>query len=241
MSPGGCGSPGSTSTWPTYCRRRDRGERRAGVGIRAAIVHRPGVGACQSGPGGGVSTGRIVPVYPLTAGLAQKSMRGLSRQALDLALESVEEYLPDEVRLSSRRVPPLRDAIAQFITPTTSYRSRRQRSGWLSTISSSCSLDWCCASANGRPTTASRSRSTRLLERWSASLPFRLTGTQQSVVAEILEDMSQQKPMTRLPAGDVGSGKTAVAAAAMLATRGTVSRPRSWRRPRSLPSSICKG
>ena len=57
-----------------------------------------------------------------------------------------------------------------------------------------------------------------LLERWAASLPFRLTGTQQSVLAEILEDMSQQKPMARLLQGDVGSGKTAVAAAAMLAT-----------------------
>ena len=57
-----------------------------------------------------------------------------------------------------------------------------------------------------------------LLERWAASLPFRLTGTQQSVLVEILEDMSQQKPMARLLQGDVGSGKTAVAAAAMLAT-----------------------
>ena len=70
------------------------------------------------GPGGGVSTGRIVPVYPLTAGLAQKSMRGFSRQALDLALESVEEYLPDEVRLASDgALPPLRDAIAQVHYP----------------------------------------------------------------------------------------------------------------------------
>ena len=69
-------------------------------------------------PGGGVSTGRIVPVYPLTAGLAQKSMRGFSRQALDLALGSIEEYLPDEVRLTSEgALLPLRDAIAQVHYP----------------------------------------------------------------------------------------------------------------------------
>src|SRR5688572_18805924 len=48
--------------------------------------------------GEGVSTGRIVPVYPLTAGLAQKSMRNFARQALDAALDAVEEYLPEEVR-----------------------------------------------------------------------------------------------------------------------------------------------
>src|ERR671916_1031311 len=72
----------------------------------------------KPGPGSGTSTGRIVPVYPLTAGLAQKSMRSFSRQALDLALDSVEEYLPEEVRLTSEAaLPALRDAIAQVHYP----------------------------------------------------------------------------------------------------------------------------
>src|SRR5215210_3335331 len=82
------------------------------------------------GPGGGVSTGRIVPVYPLTAGLAQKSMRGLSRQALDLALDSIEEYLPDDVRLSSEgALPRCGRPLPRFTTRMTSQRSRRRRSG----------------------------------------------------------------------------------------------------------------
>ena len=171
-------------------------------------------------PGGGTSTGRIVPVYPLTAGLAQKSMRGFTRQALDSALDAVEEYLPDGVRLSSAdALPALRDAIAQvhypddapsleaakrrlafddlFLLQLGLVRRKRERKAF-----------------DGIPIQVDED----LLATWAASLPFRLTGTQQSVLAEILEDMGQQKPMTRLLQGDVGSGKTAVAAAAMLAT-----------------------
>ena len=171
-------------------------------------------------PGGGVSTGRIVPVYPLTAGLAQKSMRGLSRQALDLALESVEEYLPEEVRLSPEgAMPPLREAIAQIHYPDdeSSLLAAKERLAFddLFLLQLGLVLRKRERKAyDGIPIQTDE----ELLERWAASLPFRLTGTQQSVLVEILEDMSQPKPMARLLQGDVGSGKTAVAAAAMLAT-----------------------
>ena len=172
------------------------------------------------GPGGGVSTGRIVPVYPLTAGLAQKSMRGFSRQALDLALDSVVEYLPDEVRLTSEgALPPLRDAIAQVHYPDDeqSLKAAKERLAFddLFLLQLGLVLRKRERKAyDGIPIQTDE----ELLKRWAASLPFRLTGTQQSVLAEILEDMAQQKPMARLLQGDVGSGKTAVAAAAMLAT-----------------------
>ena len=171
------------------------------------------------GPGGGVSTGRIVPVYPLTAGLAQKSMRGFSRQALDLALGSVEEYLPDEVRLTSEgALPSLRDAIAQVHYPDDepSLQAAKERLAFddLFLLQLGLVLRKRERKAyDGIPIEPDET----LLKHWAASLPFRLTGTQQSVLAEILEDMSQQKPMARLLQGDVGSGKTAVAAAAMLA------------------------
>ncbi|MBA3450658.1 MAG: ATP-dependent DNA helicase RecG, partial [Chloroflexia bacterium] len=176
------------------------------------------------GPAGGVSTGRIVPVYPLTAGLAQKSMRGFARQALNLALDAVDEYLPDAVRLSSDEgdLPPLRDAIAQVHYPDSAdtlelakrrlafddlfllqlglLRRKRERTAY-----------------DGIPIHADQT----LLDTWAAGLPFRLTGAQRSALAEILADMTGQKPMARLLQGDVGSGKTAVAAAAMLAATTT--------------------
>ena len=173
------------------------------------------------GPGGGVSTGRIVPVYPLTAGLAQKSMRGFTRQALDLALGSVEEYLPDEVRLTGdRALPPLQDAIAQVHYPDgeASLQAARERLAFddLFLLQLGLVLRKRERKAyDGIPIQTDE----MVLRRWAESLPFRLTGAQQSVLAEILEDLSQQKPMARLLQGDVGSGKTAVAAAAMLATK----------------------
>ncbi|MCB0161554.1 MAG: DEAD/DEAH box helicase, partial [Caldilineaceae bacterium] len=55
---------------------------------------------------------------------------------------------------------------------------------------------------------------------FQAALPFDLTGAQQRVLAEVMQDMARSVPMTRLVQGDVGSGKTAVAAATMLVTAG---------------------
>ena len=224
-------------------RRRDRGERRAGVGIRPLSFTGPEWERVSPGPGGGVSTGRIVPVYPLTAGLAQKSMRGLSRQALDLALESVEEYLPDEVRLSSEgALPPLRDAIAQVHYPDNelSLKAAKERLAFDDLFLLQLGLVLRKRERKAYDGIAVQIDE-ELLERWSASLPFRLTGTQQSVVAEILEDMSQQKPMTRLLQETSAPARRRWPPRRCSPQRGTVSRPRSWRRPRSLPSSICKG
>jgi ATP-dependent DNA helicase RecG len=177
------------------------------------------------GPGvdGGVSTGRIVPVYPLTAGLAQKSMRGFARQALDGALGAVEDYLPESVRTAAQahlaELLPLREAVAQVHYPDDAERLEKAKHrlafddlfllqlGLVRRKQERQAFD-------GVPLVADD----RLLRRWRAGLPFRLTNGQEKTLAEILTDMSREKPMARLLQGDVGSGKTAVAAAAMLVT-----------------------
>ena len=129
-----------------------------------------------------MSTGRIVPVYPLTAGLAQKSMRGFSRQALDLALGSVEEYLPDEVRLTSEgALPSLRDAIAQVHYPDDepSLQAAKERLAFddLFLLQLGLVLRKRERKAyDGIPIEPDE----KLLKHWAVSLPFRLTGTQQS-------------------------------------------------------------
>jgi ATP-dependent DNA helicase RecG len=172
-----------------------------------------------TGPGGSVSTGRIVPVYPLTAGLSQKSMRGFARQALDQALYAIEEYLPDTVRLAAGDgLPTLREAIAQVHYPDDqgALAMARQRLAFDDLFLLQLGLvrrKQVHQSSEGTPIAAD----TGLLAAWAAGLPFRLTGAQQSALVEILRDMGGDKPMARLLQGDVGSGKTAVAAAAMLA------------------------
>jgi ATP-dependent DNA helicase RecG len=174
----------------------------------------------SAGPAGGVSTGRIVPVYPLTAGLAQKSMRGFSRQALDLALPAVTEYLPDAVRIGADDpLPILRDAIAQVHYPDdqVSLERAKRRLAFDDLFLLQLGLlrrKQERQAHHGIPIETDSA----LLDRWRESLPFALTGTQQSALAEILNDMRREQPMARLLQGDVGSGKTAVAAAAMLAT-----------------------
>jgi ATP-dependent DNA helicase RecG len=165
-------------------------------------------------PGGGVSTGRIVPVYPLTAGLAQKSMRGFTRQALELALGNVEEYLPDAIRDG---LLPLREAVAQVHYPDDerALRQAKERLAFDDLFLLQLGLvrrKHERQAYDGIPLQADQ----RLLARWQKSLPFRLTAAQHSTLAEILEDMTREKPMARLLQGDVGAGKTAVAAAAML-------------------------
>ena len=176
----------------------------------------------MSGPEAGVSTGRIVPVYPLTAGLAQKSMRTFARQALDSALGSVEEYLPEAVRLppGEPALPGLPEAIAQIHYPDDqqSLALARARLAFddlfllqLGLVRRKAERQAC----DGIPIAADAA----LLARWEEGLPFRLTGAQRTALADILADLRQEKPMARLLQGDVGSGKTAVAAAAMLAAK----------------------
>jgi ATP-dependent DNA helicase RecG len=172
------------------------------------------------GRGEAVSTGRIVPVYPLTAGLSQKSLRGFARQALDLALDAVDEYLPDDVRRAGgEELPTLGEAIAQVHYPDDqrSLELARRRLAFDDLFLLQLGL-----LRRKQETQASTSipiaADAELLTVWAGGLPFRLTGAQETALAEILRDMRGQKPMARLLQGDVGSGKTAVAAAAMLAT-----------------------
>ena len=79
------------------------------------------------------------------------------------------------------------------------------------------------------------------LDAYLDALPFAPTGAQRRAIGEVAADCASGRPMNRLVQGDVGSGKTVVAAAlCALAARRTAGRPLSWRRPRSSPSSTRK-
>lgn len=171
-----------------------------------------------SAPGSGVSTGRIIPVYPLTAGLAQKSLRNFTRQALDVALPAIEDFLPEHVRAGNQIALSLPEALAQVHYPDSleSLKAARARLAFDDLFLLQVGL---VRRKQERQACDGIAIATDagLLERWRGSLPFSLTGAQQSALTAILADMHASKPMTRLLQGDVGSGKTAVAAGAMLA------------------------
>lgn len=166
-------------------------------------------------------TGRIVPVYPLTKGLYQKTVRGLLRSAVDQALPLVTEHLPAE---TFQRVPdllPLQDALAWVHFPeggTPAEAQERlklaqQRLAFDELLTVQLGLlqrkrGWQAEPGNALAVGPEQART--MVE----ALPFQITNAQRRALRDILRDMAANEPMTRLLQGDVGSGKTAVAAVA---------------------------
>lgn len=168
-------------------------------------------------------TGRIVPVYPLTKGLPQKTMRTLVRIALDRGLRLVDEHLP-EATLDRTGVIGIRNALEWIHFPEgmTPHQARerldraRSRLAFDELLLMQIGLlqrkhEW--QAEPGNAIAIDQQAMSALMQ----ALPFALTGAQQRALGEVLDDMASELPMTRLLQGDVGSGKTAVAAAAGLA------------------------
>ena len=164
-----------------------------------------------------VHTGRLVPVYPATEGLPQRTIRRAVKGALDATISQVGDYLPEE-SLHRTGVMGLRNAIAQYHYPDShaDKAAARHRLAFdellmLQMMVLSRKREW-QAEESGIAIDAERRR----VEGFLGSLPFRLTDAQSRVLDEVLADLTQDRPMNRLLQGDVGSGKTVVAAAALL-------------------------
>lgn len=165
-----------------------------------------------------VHTGRLVPVYPSTDRLPQRTLRRIVKQALDACLEQVSDFLPDDLR---HRVGLLgvQNAIAQAHYPDSDqdWNTARRRLAFDELFLMQLAVvqrkrKW---QEKGRGTAITIDRST--LQTFMESLPFELTGAQERALEEILGDLTRDTPMGRLLQGDVGSGKTVVAATALLA------------------------
>jgi ATP-dependent DNA helicase RecG len=170
------------------------------------------------------TTDALTPVYPATEGVQQGRLRSLTGQALErMAASPPPELLPEEVR---RRygMPALAQALLYLHRPPpdadlasieSGTHPCRQRLAFEELLGHYLSLRNLRDLAQ-REAAVRLSGGEELLHRFTDSLPFGLTGAQQRVVGEILEDLSQPHPMMRLVQGDVGSGKTVVAAVACL-------------------------
>lgn len=163
-----------------------------------------------------IHTGRLVPVYPLTAGLSPRTVRRIVKGALDNCLPELNDFLPENVRVRANLLP-LHEAIAQAHYPDSesSKDQARKRLAFdelfliqLGVLSKK--RDWQEESGNAFNVDS------RYLEPFFNSLPYALTSAQKRALAEIQSDLSKPKPMSRLLQGEVGSGKTVVATAAML-------------------------
>lgn len=163
-------------------------------------------------------TARLVPIYPLTDGLSARWLRKTVKRTVDYWSHRMPDHLPDELR---ERVGllDLETALRQVHFPDDLSRLERaryrlafdelfliqigvlrQRHEWQSEPGQVVPVD------------------DDTLERFVLGLPFVLTSAQQRALGEIVQDLRCDRPMNRLLQGDVGSGKTVVAAAAMALT-----------------------
>ena len=166
---------------------------------------------------GGAHQESLQPVYPLTDGLYQRTIRRIVKEALDAALGKVADYLPGDI-LRMHDLMPLRDAIARMHHPESAEQAEaaRRRLAFdellmLQLTVAQRRAQW-QASGGAIPLRSDDGPLDGFLDR----LPYSLTGAQSGALAEILGDMRREIPMGRLLQGDVGSGKTVVAIAALL-------------------------
>ena len=158
-----------------------------------------------------VTTRRILPVYPLTAGITNAAMLRTVRQAMAVC-DPPAEILPRQVR-EKYGILPAERAYSAIHEPSsmTEAEMAKKRLIFEEFFVFSAGLALMRAA---RAEKKSIPYSDFFMDDFYESLPFRLTGAQQRSVAEILADFRRGAPMNRLVQGDVGSGKTMVAAAA---------------------------
>ena len=159
-------------------------------------------------------TGRLVPVYPLTQGLSQRQLRRVVKEAVDRFAALVKEALPAELRRRNGLLGIV-EALRQAHYPDSWERQEaaRRRLAFEELLCVQLAvLERRLAWQVGR---APAFQLDGTLAAYRTSLPFSLTGAQERVLGEIVADIQRSRPMARLLEGDVGSGKTAVAAAAL--------------------------
>jgi ATP-dependent DNA helicase RecG len=178
---------------------------------------------------GAATNDTLTAIYPATEGVQQGRMRSLTDQALRIMSASPPaELLPEKVK-ESLAVPELAQAIRYLHRPPADADVSSMLEGkhpcqvrlaFEELLAHYMSLRNLRALAQTEKAIALRGGDDQI-QQFTAALPFELTGAQQRVVGELLSDMRAPHPMMRLIQGDVGSGKTVVAAIACLKAIGS--------------------
>ena len=168
----------------------------------------PAFEALDSAP---VVTRRVLPIYPLTAGLSNAAMLKAVRQALAIC-DPPEEILPESVRMQYGILPAER-AYYAIHEPASMAEAEmaKKRLIFEEFFVFSAGLALMRASRDGKHTAPYQDLD---LSAFLSALPFTLTGAQSRAISDMVQDLQRGIPMNRLVQGDVGSGKTMVAAAA---------------------------
>ena len=162
------------------------------------------------------NTGRIVPVYPETRGVTSRWLRWKISQLLKKYLDEIQEIIPSAI-LKRQNLIDAQAAIQELHFPDSfeKIKEAQKRISFeemflIQLVSVRARKDWEGSRA------ISIEFSEKLIKDFVASLPFKLTDAQRKSAYQILRDIEKPHPMNRLLEGDVGSGKTVVAAIAAL-------------------------
>jgi ATP-dependent DNA helicase RecG len=163
--------------------------------------------------------GRILPVYSLTEGINQTTMRRVVQGVVDSHTGYVDEVFPAEL-LDEQRLWPIRAALPQIHAPQNheALAEARRRFIYQELFVLQLALTMRKHAATLRRKAPELEATTKIDARIRRLFPFPFTNAQNTAIAEVVADMQQPIPMNRLLQGDVGSGKTVVAMYAMLLT-----------------------
>mgnify|MGYP004709805567 FL=1 len=179
------------------------------AGMRRSMVNP----VYEKSAGSGTVTGRIIPIYRVCNGLNQRTMLQAVRQGLDACLDRIPDVLPQDVRERCRLA---QTAYAyeniHFPKDFDALELARRRLIFEELFVLACALG---RIRGERVREEGIKLSVHDMSRFWASLPFSPTGAQKRAIEQALGDISSGAVMNRLVQGDVGSGKTLVAAALM--------------------------
>ncbi|MFH1561336.1 MAG: ATP-dependent DNA helicase RecG [Patescibacteria group bacterium] len=164
-------------------------------------------------------TGRLVADYSLTAGVNSKYIRNLIYRSLPLVNDQVKDFLPESV-IKNEKLIPLPQALNWIHFPPDQKKQdlAKNRLAFDEAFLLECQLVMDKKLHQNRQLAPILKNPPKIVDEFIKSLPFRLTTAQKRSLNEIVKDLGKKSAMNRLLEGDVGSGKTVVAAAATLLT-----------------------
>ncbi len=165
-----------------------------------------------------VHAGRITPIYPLTEGLFQKSLRSILKEVVETQVEqNIDEFLPVKFR-SEKNLLELKEAVREMHFPTSFDRQllARRRIVFDEFFIFQMILLQKIERMKTKYRAYSLSEGDSCRQAFIESLPFAPTQSQVKAFSDLIEALAKTVPMNRLLQGDVGSGKTLVAAFALL-------------------------
>lgn len=162
-----------------------------------------------------VHAARLVPMYALTQGITQKQLRYIIRQSMEV-VDQLDEWLPTDVRARADIIP-LPKAVQMMHDPADyadiELAKKRLKFDELFVLQLRAEMIRRAMKRSAAPAMAFEKET---IKGFTDSLPFSLTNDQKVSAWEIIQDMEKAEPMNRLLEGDVGSGKTVVAAMAIV-------------------------